>query len=121
MARSRPNRDYAKERKYDGKESVKKRRNARNRARYAMIKAGRARIGDGKDVSHRDNNVNNNSLSNLKSASLSKNRSFLRNTKAGRKSGKTPAAKPHKRVSKKPHKRVSKNLVLNVGRRVKKK
>ena len=33
MARSRPNRDYGKERKYDGKESVKKKRNARNRAR----------------------------------------------------------------------------------------
>jgi hypothetical protein len=108
MTRSRPNRDYGKERKYDGKESVKKRRNARNRARYAMIKAGRASVGDGKDVSHSDNNVNNNSLSNLKSANRSKNRSFSRNTKAGRKSGKTPAAKPHKRISKKPQKKVNK-------------
>jgi hypothetical protein len=101
MSRSRPNRNYAKERKYDGKESVKKRRNARNRARYAMIKAGRAKVGDGKDVSHKDNNINNNSSSNLKSTSRKSNRSYARNKSAGRKSGKTPAAKPHKRASKK--------------------
>ena len=101
MARSRPNRDYGKERKYDGKESVKNKRNARNRARYAMIKAGRAKVGDGKDVSHKDNNVNNNSPSNLKSTNRKKNRSYARNKNAGRKSGKTPAATTRKKPSKK--------------------
>tara|TARA_R110000803_G_scaffold742_2_gene2557 strand:+ start:296 stop:454 length:159 start_codon:yes stop_codon:yes gene_type:complete len=50
-----------------------------------MVKAGRATIGDGKDVAHLDNNPLNNSLSNLKMLDQGKNRSFARTAKAKRK------------------------------------
>lgn len=93
-------RNYKKERKYDSKPKVKAARAARNRARYAMIKAGKAAVGDGKDVSHKDDNTNNNKASNLKSGSRAKNRSYPRNAKAGRKGGKTPTAKTTARSKK---------------------
>jgi hypothetical protein len=50
-----------------------------------MIEAGKARKGDGKDVAHKNNNPKDNRGSNLSVQSKSKNRSFARNTKAGRK------------------------------------
>ena len=50
-----------------------------------MIKAGKAKVGDGKDVAHRDNNESNNSSKNLSVQIRSKNRSFPRNSKAQRK------------------------------------
>lgn len=71
--------------KYNSKPEQKKRRAQRNAARAKMIKAGKARKGDGKDVAHRDNNPKNNSMSNLSVQSKAKNRSFPRNRKAGRK------------------------------------
>lgn len=71
--------------KYNAKPEQKKRRAERNAARAKMIKAGRARKGDGKDVAHQDNNTANNSLLNLMLQSKSHNRSFKRNKKAGRK------------------------------------
>jgi len=71
--------------KYNSKPEQKKRRAKRNAARREMIKAGRARKGDGKDVAHRDNNPSNNKRSNLSMQSPSKNRSFARNKNAGRK------------------------------------
>jgi hypothetical protein len=40
-----------------------------------MKKKGKARKGDGKDVSHKDNNPNNNLASNLTMESKKKNRS----------------------------------------------
>ena len=43
----------------------RKKRAARNRARYKYIKAGKARVGDGKDVDHRNGNALDNSSSNL--------------------------------------------------------
>ena len=43
----------------------KRERASRNRARYRMIKAGRARKGDGKDVDHRNKNPLDNSAGNL--------------------------------------------------------
>lgn len=79
-------RDYDKERKYDSQPHVKKKRAARNRARYSLMKKGLVKKGDGKDVDHKDGNPNNNSPSNLRVQSASKNRSFPRDKKARKKS-----------------------------------
>lgn len=68
--------------KYGAKPEQVKRRMARNRARYAMIKAGKASVGDGKDVAHKNDNPHDNSPSNLTMQSKAKNRSFPR-TKSG--------------------------------------
>tara|TARA_R110002124_G_scaffold85317_2_gene221340 strand:+ start:489 stop:740 length:252 start_codon:yes stop_codon:yes gene_type:complete len=79
-------RDYKQEYKnYHSSPKQKARRAARNKARAEMVKAGRATIGDGKDVAHSDNNPLNNSLSNLKMLDQGKNRSFARTAKAKRK------------------------------------
>lgn len=78
-------RDYQKERKYDGKPSVKKKRANRGRARYRLIKLGKVSVGDNKDVAHKDNNTNNNKLGNLSVQSQKKNRSFKRTKGAKRK------------------------------------
>lgn len=78
-------RDYKQENKTAKRRGEDKERARRNAARRKMIKEGKAKKGDGKDVAHKDNNTNNNSSSNLKMQSKSKNRSFARNKKAGRK------------------------------------
>lgn len=70
---------------YQGKPSQKKKRAARGRARYKLMKQGRVRLGDGLDVAHKDNNANNNSSKNLSVQSKARNRSFKRNKKAGHK------------------------------------
>lgn len=77
-------RDYKKERKYDGKPEVKRKRAARNRARRKMINAGKASVGDNRDVMHKDGNALNNKTSNLKVGSRRANRSYPR-TKTARK------------------------------------
>lgn len=71
-------------RRYGSKPEVRAKRAANNRARRKMIKAGRARIGDGKDVAHKDNNAHHNGIGNLAVQTKSKNRSFKRNKSAGR-------------------------------------
>ncbi len=71
--------------KYNSKPEQIKRRAQRNAARRKMVKAGKVRKGDGKDVAHKDNNPHNNSASNLAVQSKAKNRSFPRNKKAQRK------------------------------------
>ena len=74
-------RDYKKEyAKYQSRPEVKKRRAANNKANRKMGTYGN---GDGKDVAHKDNNAKNNSRSNLKLQSQSKNRAVPR-TKSGR-------------------------------------
>lgn len=79
-------RDYKDEYKqYGSKPEVKKRRARNNKARRKMIREGKASVGDGKDVSHQDNNTRNNSSSNLKVVSQKTNRSYARNKNAGRK------------------------------------
>ena len=45
----------------------------RNRARYKYIKAGKARVGDGKDVDHRNGNALDNSSGNLSLMGRAKN------------------------------------------------
>lgn len=68
--------------KYQSSPEQVERRMARNRARYAMIKAGKVSKGDGKDVAHRDDNPHNNNAKNLAVQSKAKNRSYPR-TKSG--------------------------------------
>ena len=58
-------RDYRKE--YDDYHSKHlKDNNARHRVRYDAEKAGRVKVGDGKDIDHKDNNPRNNSSSNTR-------------------------------------------------------
>jgi len=79
-------RDYKKEYKnYQGKPEQKKRRAMRNKVRRMLTKAGKVKKGDGKDVHHKDGNPMNSKKSNLKVVRRSKNRSFARNRKAGKK------------------------------------
>lgn len=69
------NRDYKEEyRRYHSKPEQIARRSGRNKARRKMVKLGLARKGDGKDVDHKDRNPKNNSRSNLRMQSKSKNR-----------------------------------------------
>jgi hypothetical protein len=68
--------------KYQSSPEQVERRMARNRARYAMIKAGKVSKGDGKDVAHKDDNPHNNNSKNLAVQSKAKNRSYPR-TKSG--------------------------------------
>ena len=84
-------RNYKREYKsYHAKPAQKKRRAQRNTARAKMVKAGRARKGDGKDDDHKNRNTADNRSKNLRVVSKSKNRSFARPKKR-------PAAKPRKR------------------------
>ena len=69
---------------YQGKPEQIKKTAARVQARRKMIKAGKAKVGDGKDVSHKNGNPKDNRLSNLKMETPSKNRSVKR-TKTSRK------------------------------------
>ena len=71
--------------KYNSKPEQIKRRASRNAARAKMVKAGRVRKGDGKDVAHKNNNPLNNSSKNLAVQSKAKNRSFPRTKTARRK------------------------------------
>lgn len=79
-------RQYKKEyQNYHSSEEQKKKRANRNAARRKMEREGKVHKGDGKDVAHADNNTRNNSKSNLKVQSPSKNRSFPRDKNARRK------------------------------------
>lgn len=71
-------RNYKKEYKYHGTPKQKKRRAQRNAARSKMVKAGRARKGDGKDVDHKNRNTADNRSKNLRVVSKRKNRSYPR-------------------------------------------
>ena len=70
-------RDYKREYvRYDSKPKRVKARVNRNKARRIMKRAGLAKVGDGKDVHHKDGNTKNNSHSNLTMKKASKNRSY---------------------------------------------
>lgn len=74
--------------RYNSQPEQVKRRTMRNRARANMIKAGKARKGDGKDVGHVDSNPMNTAKSgtkNLRMESKSRNRSFARNKNGSQK------------------------------------
>lgn len=56
---------------------VQKREN-RNKARYDLEAEGKAKVGDGKDVMHKDGNALHNDPMNWKLGSRKKNRSYAR-------------------------------------------
>lgn len=72
------------QKKYNAKPEQKKRRAARNAARREMIRKGRARKGDGKDVAHKNGNPRDNRASNLTMQTKRQNRSYPR-TRGARK------------------------------------
>jgi hypothetical protein len=85
---SSPNyvRDYKQEYKNQhASPEAKKKRASRNAARAKLMKEGKVRKGDGKDVDHKNGNANDNSKGNLRVRSASSNRSFARNKNAGKK------------------------------------
>jgi hypothetical protein len=67
---------------YQGTEQQKKNRAARNAARAKMMKAGKVRKGDGKDVAHvKAFDKGGNNSTGLRVESASTNRSFKRDSK----------------------------------------
>lgn len=70
---------------YQGEPEQIKKRASRNKARATLMKAGRVKKGDGKDVDHSNGNPLDNSKKNLRVTTLKSNRSFPRNSKAGKK------------------------------------
>lgn len=79
-------RNYKKEyANYQGTPAQKKKRAARGRARYKMMKLGKVRLGDGLDVDHINTNALDNSPSNLRVQKKEDNRSYPRNSHAGKK------------------------------------
>jgi hypothetical protein len=60
--------------KYGAKPEQRKRRSARTNARNKLIRQGRASVGDGKDLDHKDGNPLNNSSKNLRMVSQNFNR-----------------------------------------------
>lgn len=71
--------------KYNKKPEQKKKRASRNAARREMIKAGKAKKGDGKDVAHKNGNALDDRMSNYEMQSKKKNRSYARTKSAGKK------------------------------------
>jgi hypothetical protein len=76
-------RDYKQEAKYESTPSQKKKRASRGRLRYAAIKAGKVRVGDMKDLDHKNHNALDNSPGNTRVQDRSVNRSFKRNKLGG--------------------------------------
>ena len=68
--------------KYQGSDTQKKNRAARNKVRRAALRAGLVTKGDNKDIHHRDGNPRNSHPSNLVVQDRSKNRSFARTATA---------------------------------------
>ncbi len=79
--------DSVRQRKYNSSPTQKKRRAERNASRAKMVKAGKARKGDGKDVDHKNHKTSDKSSGNLRMMSKSKNRAKNLGT-GGRKKGK---------------------------------
>lgn len=78
-------RNYRKEYdNYQGTEQQKKNRASRNAARRKLAAGGAVKKGDGKDVNHRNGNPKDNSRKNLSVTTKSANRSFPRNSRAGK-------------------------------------
>lgn len=68
----------AAQKKYNAKPDQIKKREARNKARYQMAKAGKAHKGDGLDVMHKDGHALHNVPSNWKMGTKKANRSYAR-------------------------------------------
>ena len=78
-------RNYKQEATYEAQPVQKAKRASRGRARYALEKKGKVRLGDGLDVDHINGNALDNSPSNWKIESKRANRSYQRNKTAGKK------------------------------------
>lgn len=79
-------RNYKKEyATYQGTPEQIARRSSRNKARRAMIKAGKAKVGDGLDVEHVDGNPLDARMSNYKMGTKRDNRSFARKKNGSKK------------------------------------
>lgn len=77
-------RNYASEYKnYQGTPEQIARRSSRNKARRQLMKEGKVKKGDGKDVDHKNSDPLKNTRSNLRVQTKSQNRSFPR-TKTAR-------------------------------------
>lgn len=74
--------------KYQGQDEQIKRRASRNAARAKMIKAGKAKKGDGRDVAHSNGSPKDNRMANLRMESKKQNRSYPRTKNAGKKNKK---------------------------------
>lgn len=74
-------RDYSNQAKYNATPAATAKRVKNNQARATAIDAGKARVGDGKDVDHKKplSKGGDNSASNLRVVERSTNRSFSRN------------------------------------------
>lgn len=82
VKKKRKKRNYKKEyRQYHSKPLQRKRRSQRNKARRKMVKQGRAKKGDGKDVHHRNHNTGDNSKRNIRVIKKSKNRAMNKKKK----------------------------------------
>ena len=78
-------RNYKKEyENYHSSPKQKKNRASRNAARAKMLKSGKVKKGDGKDVTHRNGNPRDNSAKNLGVLKSGDNRSYKR-TKSAKK------------------------------------
>ena len=67
--------DYKEEyRKYHASPRMKKERALRNKNRRLMLREGKVKKGDGKEIDHKDGNPNNNRRSNLQIVSRKYNR-----------------------------------------------
>jgi len=78
-------RNYTSEyKKYQKKQVQKKNRASRNAARNLLMKSGRVKKGDGKDVAHKNGNPRDNRLKNLAVVRKSKNGSYARTRTAGK-------------------------------------
>lgn len=76
-------RNYRKEYdNYQGKPDQIKKRTSRNAARALMVKDGKVKKGDGKDVDHKNTNPRDNSRKNLRVQSKTANRSYARTVTA---------------------------------------
>ena len=79
-------RNYRKEYdNYQGTPEQRKRNDARKTARRKMEKAGKVAKGVGKPVDHKNGKPKDNSPKNLRVTTKTANRSFPRNSKAGKK------------------------------------
>lgn len=66
--------DSVRQRKYNSSPEQKKRRAERNKARRKLMREGRVRKGDGKDIDHRNHNTSDMSSDNIRVMDRSKNR-----------------------------------------------
>lgn len=78
-------RDYKRERQLQSTPRELARNAARKKARRKLEASGRVKKGDGKDVDHKNGNPHDNSKKNLRVTTKKANRSFSRNSKAGKK------------------------------------